>query len=178
MNSDKILFKLHAEMCNSFAHPIRLETVHHLKNKGSELSFGEIADLIGVGKSTLARHLSIMVTNGILIQRKEGVNVFYKISETMPLFVKAYAGVTDQQIASANDSLTNYFSAMQNMVADPGLSIENNKWNIIPTKHVSDNLADYPTSAWFDKVDYRGAVDPNNNWIEGWTLFSKKYLTK
>ncbi len=105
-------------------------------------------------------------------------NVFYKISETMPLFVKAYAGVTDQQIASANDSLTNYFSAMQNMVADPGLSIENNKWNIIPTKHVSDNLADYPTSAWFDKVDYRGAVDPNNNWIEGWTLFSKKYLTK
>ncbi len=80
MNSDKILFKLHAEMCNSFAHPIRLETVHHLKNKGSELSFGEIADLIGVGKSTLARHLSIMVTNGILIQRKEGVNVFYKIS--------------------------------------------------------------------------------------------------
>lgn len=105
-------------------------------------------------------------------------NVFYKISETMPLFVKAYSGVTDQQIASANDSLTNYFSAMQNMVADPGLSIGNNKWNIIPTKHVSDNLADYPASAWFDKVDYRGAVDPNNNWIEGWTLFSKKYLAK
>ena len=80
MNSDKILFKLHAEMCNSFAHPIRLETVHHLKHKGSELSFGEIADLIGVGKSTLARHLSIMVTNGILLQRKEGVNVYYTIS--------------------------------------------------------------------------------------------------
>ena len=80
MNSDKILFKLHAEMCNSFAHPIRLETVHHIKSKGSELSFGEIADLIGVGKSTLARHLSIMVTNGILIQRKEGVNAYYKIS--------------------------------------------------------------------------------------------------
>ncbi len=80
MNSDKILFKLHSEMCNSFAHPIRLETVHHLNNKGNELSFGEIADLIGVGKSTLARHLSIMVTNGILIQRKEGINVFYRIS--------------------------------------------------------------------------------------------------
>lgn len=80
MNSDKILFKLHAEMCNSFAHPIRLETVHHLKNMNRELSFGEIADLIGVGKSTLARHLSIMVNNGILIQRKEGINVYYRIS--------------------------------------------------------------------------------------------------
>ncbi len=80
MNSDKILFKLHAEMCNSFAHPIRLETVHHLKTLGRELSFGEIADLIGVSKSTLARHLSIMVTNGILVQRKEGVNVYYRIA--------------------------------------------------------------------------------------------------
>jgi len=105
-------------------------------------------------------------------------NVFYKISETMPLFVKAYSGVTGQQIASANDTLSTYFSAMKNLVADPGLSIGNNKWNVIPTQHVSDNLASYPTSTWFDKVDYRGAVDPGNNWIEGWTLFSKKYLTK
>ena len=80
MNSDKILFKLHAEICNSFAHPIRLETIYHLKKREGELSFGEIADLIGVGKSTLARHLSIMVSNGIILQRKEGVNVYYKIA--------------------------------------------------------------------------------------------------
>ncbi len=78
MNSDKILFKLHAEVCNAMGHPIRLETVHHLKK--AELSFSEIAELIGVGKSTLARHLSLMVSNGILLQRKEGVNVYYKIA--------------------------------------------------------------------------------------------------
>jgi len=78
MNSDKILFKLHAELCKSMGHPIRLETVHHLKE--AELSFSEIAELIGVGKSTLSRHLSIMMNNGVLIQRKDGVNVFYKIS--------------------------------------------------------------------------------------------------
>lgn len=78
MNSDKILFKLHAEVCNSMGHPIRLETVFHLKE--TELSFSEIADAIGVGKSTLARHLSLMVSNGIIIQRKEGVNVYYKIA--------------------------------------------------------------------------------------------------
>jgi len=80
MNSDKILFKLHAEMCNSMGHPIRLETVHHLKEQ--ELSFSELAEAIGVGKSTLSRHLSLMVNNGILIQRKEGVNVYYKIAST------------------------------------------------------------------------------------------------
>jgi len=80
INSDKIIFKLHAEVCNSLGHPIRLETVFHLKNK--ELSFGEIATTIGVSKSTLARHLSMMVRNGILYQRKEGVNVYYRITSS------------------------------------------------------------------------------------------------
>jgi len=80
MNSDKILFKLHAEICNSMGHPIRLETIHHLKE--AELSFSEIAELIGVAKSTLTRHLSLMVNNGIIVQRKEKVNVYYKIAST------------------------------------------------------------------------------------------------
>ncbi len=105
-------------------------------------------------------------------------NVFYQISETTPLFVKAYNGVSDAQIKAANDSLYIYFTNAGNLVADPGLSISNNKWNVVPTKHVSDNLSAYPSSSWFDKVDYRGAVDPNDNWITGWTLFSQHYLAK
>ncbi len=105
-------------------------------------------------------------------------NLFFQIGDTMPLFVKAYAGVSDAQVSAANDSLAGYFTQSGNMVADPGLSISNNKWKIIPTKHVNDNLAAYPSSPWFDKVNYRGAVDPDNNWVEGWTLFSKHYLAK
>ncbi len=105
-------------------------------------------------------------------------NVFYKIADAMPLFVKAYDGVTNAQKAAANDSLAGYFAKAGNLVADPGLSIKNNKWKVVPTSHVSDNLAAYPASSWFDKVNYRGAVDPNNSWIEGWTLFAKHYLAK
>ncbi len=105
-------------------------------------------------------------------------NVFYQIGDTMPLFVKAYAGVTDNQISAANDSLARYFTQVGNLVADPGLRISNKKWSIIPTKHVNDNLAAYPASSWFDKVSFRGAVDPNDNWIAGWTLFSKHYMAK
>lgn len=78
MNTVKILFKLHSEVCNAMGHPIRLETVTLLKEK--EMSYGDLAKAIGVNKSTLARHLSLMVHNGILLQRKEGVNVYYKIS--------------------------------------------------------------------------------------------------
>jgi len=103
-------------------------------------------------------------------------NVFYQITDTMPLFVKAYDGVTIAQRSAANDSLAKYFASAGNLVADPGLSITNNKWKVAPSKHVSDNLAAYPVSSWFDKVSYRGAVDPSNNWIKGWTLFAKHYL--
>jgi hypothetical protein len=105
-------------------------------------------------------------------------NVFYQIADTMPLFVKAYNGVTADQITAANDTLSSYFASQGNQVADPGLSIANNKWQVVPSAHVSENLASYPTSSWFDEVNYRGAIDPANNWIEGWTLFSKKYLAK
>ena len=105
-------------------------------------------------------------------------NVFFQIQDSMPLFVKAYAGVTNAKIKAANDSLANYFARVGNIIADPGLSIANNKWGIIPNKHVSDNLASYPASSWFDKVNYRGAVDPNDNWVDGWTLFSKHYMKK
>lgn len=105
-------------------------------------------------------------------------NVFYQIADTMPLFVLAYDGVTADQIKTANDSLASYFTAAGNRVADPGLSIANNQWKIIPTNYVTDQLANYPADAWFDKVSFRGAVDPNNNWIAGWTLFSQKYMSK
>ncbi len=105
-------------------------------------------------------------------------NVFYQISDTMPLFVKAYSGVTQSQIIHANDSLRNYFAVQGNRVVNPGLSITNNKWNIVPSAYVTDKLATYPTSSWFDKVTYRGAIDPANNWVKGWTLFAKKYMAK
>jgi len=105
-------------------------------------------------------------------------NVFYQISDTMPLVVKAYDGVTTAQETAANDSLRTYFAAQENQVADPGLSMANNQWQVVPSAHVSDHLAAYPASEWFDKVNFRGAVDPSNNWIAGWTLFSKKYLGK
>lgn len=45
-----------------------------------ELTLGELQNETGVLKSNLSQHLSLMVSNGILVQRKEGLNVYFKLS--------------------------------------------------------------------------------------------------
>ena len=76
--SNKMIFQLHADVCKALAHSIRIEVIDLLQDK--EMSFGEIADKTGTTKSSLSQHLSIMVEKGILIQRKEGLNSFFKVS--------------------------------------------------------------------------------------------------
>lgn len=60
------------------ANPIRIEIIDVLNDK--ELTFGELQNETGVLKSNLSQYLSLMVSNGILVQRKEGLNVYFKLS--------------------------------------------------------------------------------------------------
>ncbi|MBN4081711.1 winged helix-turn-helix transcriptional regulator [bacterium AH-315-C07] len=76
--SDKMIYQLHADACKALAHPIRIEIIDLLGER--ELGFGEISEKTGVVKSSLSQHLSVMVEKGIVIQRKEGLNSFYKLS--------------------------------------------------------------------------------------------------
>ncbi|MBI4929488.1 MAG: winged helix-turn-helix transcriptional regulator [Bacteroidetes bacterium] len=75
---DKKIYSLHANICKALGHPTRIEIIDILKNK--EMSFGELLKIIGGAKSNLSQHLSSMTSKGILIQRKEGLNNYYKLS--------------------------------------------------------------------------------------------------
>lgn len=75
---DKTLYTLHANICKALANPIRIEIIDVLNDK--ELSFGEIKDITGVLKSNLSQHLSLMVSGGILIHRKVGLNAYFRLS--------------------------------------------------------------------------------------------------
>lgn len=74
---DKTIYILHSNICKALANPIRIEIIDVLNEK--ELSFGEIQEITGVLKSNLSQHLSLMVSSGILSQRKEGLNSFFKL---------------------------------------------------------------------------------------------------
>ena len=76
--SDKMIYRLHADVCKALAHAIRIEIIDLLSE--SELGFSEISEKTGVVKSSLSQHLSVMVEKGIVIQRKEGLNSFFKLS--------------------------------------------------------------------------------------------------
>ncbi len=102
-------------------------------------------------------------------------NVFFKIGSNPVLFAKAY-DVSSSVESQVDSILANYFTSAGNIVADAGLSA-GNKFGIVPSQNYTGNMAEYPSDSFFDHVNYKGAIDPANNWVKGWTLFSK-YLIK
>lgn len=75
---DKTIYTLHSNICKGLASPIRIEIIEILDDK--EMSFGQIQEMTGVMKSNLSQHLSLMVSSGILLQRKEGLNMYFRLS--------------------------------------------------------------------------------------------------
>jgi ArsR family transcriptional regulator len=54
-------------------HPHRLHVFHLLIRAGDAgLSVGEIQSVLGIPKSTLAHHISALVSAGLMAQRREG----------------------------------------------------------------------------------------------------------
>ena len=76
--TDKKVYELQANTCKALGHPTRIEIIDILQNK--EMTFGGLLKIIGGAKSNLSQHLSSMTAKGILIQRKEWLNNYYKLS--------------------------------------------------------------------------------------------------
>lgn len=82
---DKEILELHASICQILANAKRLEIISILGNK--ELTVGEIAEKMKIRIANLSQHLSVMRAKGILKTRREGTNIYYRISN--PKVVKA-----------------------------------------------------------------------------------------
>lgn len=85
--TDNSIYKLHADVCKALGNPLRIEIIDLLQD--NELCFSDILEKTGGLKSTLSQHLSVMVSKGILHQRKKGQNVYFKLSS--PKVAKACA---------------------------------------------------------------------------------------
>lgn len=73
------IFKLHAEICKTMANPKRLEILNFLRNK--EANATEIMKNVKMSKANLSQHMGVLTQKGVVTARKEGINVFYKISD-------------------------------------------------------------------------------------------------
>ncbi len=75
---NKTLFELQSEVCKTLASPKRLEIINALKE--GEKTVGELVDILGVPKANVSQHLAVMRHKGILKSRRDGVNIYYRIS--------------------------------------------------------------------------------------------------
>lgn len=72
------IYTYHAEMCKVFSHPKRLELINILREK--EMSVGELSQKLGLPIGNLSQHLAMMRERRILVSRKEGNMVYYRIA--------------------------------------------------------------------------------------------------
>lgn len=72
------IFELHALVCKTLANPKRLEILYALKE--GELSAGELVKRLGITKANVSQHLALLRHARVVTARREGVNIFYKIS--------------------------------------------------------------------------------------------------
>lgn len=78
--SIKELFKLQAKVCKTMANPVRMEIIYTLKE--GEKTVSEMVEIIGVTKSNISQHLSVMKGAEMVRSRREGQNIFYSIAST------------------------------------------------------------------------------------------------
>ena len=72
------IYAYHAEMCKVLAHPKRLELINTLRDR--EMSAGELGEKLGLTPANLSQHLTMMRERHILVSKKEGNVVYYRIA--------------------------------------------------------------------------------------------------
>jgi ArsR family transcriptional regulator len=74
------LFIRHAEICKTFSNPRRLEIINSLRDD-AELTASQLLEKIDISKANLSQHMSVLLHKGVVKSRREGINVFYRLSD-------------------------------------------------------------------------------------------------
>jgi DNA-binding transcriptional ArsR family regulator len=71
------LRRFKADIFQALAHPTRIAIVELLRDK--ELSAGRLIELLGIEQANASQHLSVLRAKQIVVNRKEGNQVFYSL---------------------------------------------------------------------------------------------------
>ncbi|MCK9362474.1 MAG: metalloregulator ArsR/SmtB family transcription factor [Syntrophales bacterium] len=72
------IYELQANICKALSNPNRLEIINKLKEK--ELSAAELMEKTGLSKSRFSQYMGGLKATGLVLSRREGVTVYYRIS--------------------------------------------------------------------------------------------------
>lgn len=82
---DAQLYEMHADVCAALGHAKRIQIIDLLQD--GEKSAGTLGRELEIPKANLSQHLKVLKTSGIVSTRREGVLIYYRI--TNPKIVSA-----------------------------------------------------------------------------------------
>jgi len=74
--------RLHAEICQTLSNPKRLRIINILREKE------ELQKMLKIPKANLSQHMAVLRQKGIVVSRREGNMVYYRLAR--PKILKAY----------------------------------------------------------------------------------------
>jgi DNA-binding transcriptional ArsR family regulator len=72
------IFERQARICKAFAHPGRLQILD-LLGRG-ERGISELQDSLGISKTSLSQHLSVLKSAGVVATRREGKQIYCSLA--------------------------------------------------------------------------------------------------
>lgn len=72
------VYEIHARLCQTLANPKRLQILDLLRE--GEMPVGELASRMGIRVANLSQHLAILRERGVLVSRRDGVNIYYRVA--------------------------------------------------------------------------------------------------
>jgi ArsR family transcriptional regulator, virulence genes transcriptional regulator len=72
------IYELQADICKIFSNAKRMEIINILKDK--EMSASDLIEEIGLSKANLSQHMGVLRSKGVVLARREGLSIFYRIS--------------------------------------------------------------------------------------------------
>jgi len=101
INKATEIFERQARICKAFAHPARLEILDLLGQ--GERGGSELQEALGISKTRMSQHVSILKSAGVLATRREGKQLYCSLA--MPEVKQAcqlIRKVLQGQIAASN----------------------------------------------------------------------------
>ena len=78
MKKDTEIFERQAQICKAFAHPGRLQVLDLLGQ--GELGVSDLQGALGISKTNISQHLSILKSAGVIATRREGKQIYCSLA--------------------------------------------------------------------------------------------------
>lgn len=93
----------------ALSEPMRLKILNTLGDL--ELTVTEIVEATGSGQANVSKHLGILLNEGIVTRRKEGLNTFYKVAdEGIFTLCETVCSSIGNHLAAKHGAVKNVFS--------------------------------------------------------------------